>query len=363
MSITYLAPSLAHRCILKLLLLWKGTVAVLLDKKTGAAALSVASNSLLIILKVVVGLVTGSVAVISEAIHSGMDLLAALIALFAVRASGRAADEEHPFGHGKFENIAGSIEALLIFAAAAWIIYEAVRKLVVPQDIVMPFWGVGVMAVSAVVNFVVSRRLFKVGGETDSVALRADAWHLRTDVYTSAGVMLGLLVIWLGGLVGPGVNLRWFDPVVAIAVALMIMKAAWSLSRESIRDLLDVSLPAEDIEWITGFVAEHWPDVRSLHHMRTRKAGPYRFIDFHLVVDDRMSVGESHALGDEIIVAIKERLPRVQVQIHVEPCDMVCEGACAAGCLVEPAEREEWKKTAAVVRHRETEEDEWGSTG
>jgi len=103
----------------------------------------------------------------------------------------------------------------------------------------------------------------------------------------------------------------------------MIMKAAWSLSRESIRDLLDVSLPAEDIEWITGFVAEHWPDVRSLHHMRTRKAGPYRFIDFHLVVDDRMSVGESHALGDEIIVAIKERLPRVQVQIHVEPCDIV----------------------------------------
>ena len=163
----------------------------LANKKTGVAVLSVASNSLLIVLKIVVGLLIGSVAVISEAIHSGIDLLAAVIALFAVRASSARADEQHPYGHGKVENISGTIEALLIFAAAAWIIYEAVRKLIDPDEIDMPVWGVGVMLVSAMVNIFVSRRLFKVGKETDSVALQADAWHLRTDVYTSVGVMVG----------------------------------------------------------------------------------------------------------------------------------------------------------------------------
>ena len=312
----------------------------LTNKKTGAAVLSVASNSLLIILKVVIGILIGSVAVLSEAIHSGVDLVAAVIALFAVRASGREPDERHPYGHGKFENISGTIEAVLIFLAAAWIIYEAVHKLVAPREIDMPAWGVGVMFVSAVVNTLVSRRLFKVGKATDSVALQADAWHLRTDVYTSVGVTIGLLVILVGRYAAPDLNLRWVDPVVAILVALMIMKAAWDLTRESARDLLDVSLPHEDVQWIADFVAEGWPQVRSFHHLQTRKAGPQRFIDFHLVVDDYMSVAEAHTLADEIVVAIKGRVPDSRVHIHVEPCDYGCKPVCVGGCSVEPEERE-----------------------
>lgn len=320
------------------------------NRKTGVAALSVASNTLLIILKVVVGVLIGSVAVLSEAIHSAVDLVAAVIALFAVRASSREADERHPYGHGKFENVSGTIEALLIFAAAIWIIYEAVQKLIRPEEISMPIWGVGVMLVSAIVNTLVSRRLFKVGEETDSVALKADAWHLRTDVYTSVGVMMGLLVIWIVGLASPGVDLYWLDPVVAILVALMILKAAWDLTRESARDLLDTSLPDEDVDWIAGFVAEAWPAVRSFHNLRTRKAGSHRFIDFHLVVDDAMPVGEAHALGDEIVVAIKERLPESRVQIHVEPCDFTCKESCASGCSVEPAERMARRRERAAAR-------------
>jgi cation diffusion facilitator family transporter len=308
-------------------------------RKTNAAALSVASNSLLIILKVVVGLSIGSVAVFSEAVHSAVDLVAAGIALFAVRASSRGADERHPYGHGKFENISGTIEALLIFVAAVWIIYEAVKKLIHPQEIEMLGWGVGVMLVSALVNIFVSKRLFKVAGETDSVALRADAWHLRTDVYTSVGVTVGLLVIWLVGMAWPELDLRWLDPVVAILVALMILKAAYDLTRESARDLLDVSLPDEDVEWIAGFVAQNWPAVRSLHHLQTRKAGPTRFIDFHVVVDERMSVADSHALADEIVVAIKEHMPGSRVHIHVEPCDYVCKEACLEGCSVDEEAR------------------------
>jgi len=300
----------------------------------------VASNTLLIIIKVVVGLLIGSVAVISEAIHSGMDLVAAVIAFLAVRASGREADERHPFGHGKFENLSGTIEALLIFAAAAWIIYEAIRKLIDPHEIDMPFWGVGVMLVSALVNLFVSQRLFKVGKETDSVALKADAWHLRTDVYTSTGVMVGLLVIWVVGMISPGVDLRWLDPVVAILVALMILKAAWDLTRESARDLMDVSLPEEDVAWIGRLINDGWPQVHSFHHLRTRKAGSNRFVDFHLVVDDHMPVGEAHALSDQIVLAIKERLPETRVNIHVEPCEFECKDACVSGCTFDPAERD-----------------------
>jgi len=316
----------------------------LANKKTSVAALSVLSNSLLIVFKVAVGLLIGSVSVLSEAIHSGVDLIAAVIALFAVRAASQEADERHPYGHGKFENVSGTIEALLIFAAAAWIIYEAVHKLVRPQAIDTPAWGVGVMLISALVNIAVSKRLFKVGKETDSVALRADAWHLRTDVYTSLGVMSGLLVIWVAGMISPGLDLRWLDPAVAIAVALMIMKAAWDLTRESARDLLDVSLPDADVDWIAGFVTNGWPAVRSFHHMRTRKAGSNRFIDFHLAVDDHMSVGAAHSLGDEIVVAIKEHLPESHVHIHVEPCDFECRVSCASGCSVNPEARQRRKE-------------------
>jgi cation diffusion facilitator family transporter len=208
-----------------------------------------------------------------------------------------------------------------------------VRKLLNPEGIDMPFWGVGVMLISALANIFVSSRLFKVAKDTDSVALHADAWHLRTDVYTSAGVMAGLLVIWIVKLIW-SVDLLWLDPVVAILVALMIMRAAWNLTRESGRDLLDASLPEEDIDWIADYVMESWPNVRSFHRMRTRKAGSNRFIEFHLAVDDRMTVGEAHTLGDEIVVAIKKRLPESRVNIHVEPCDFECKESCVSGCSV-----------------------------
>jgi cation diffusion facilitator family transporter len=312
-------------------------------RKKHVAVLSVASNSVLILLKLGVGLAIGSVAVVSEAIHSGVDLLAALIALFAVRKAGEAADERHPYGHGKFENVSGTVEAVLIFLAAIWIIYSAARKLTSSTELEGPSWGVLVMLVSAIVNTVVSQRLFKVGRETESVALQADGWHLRTDVYTSLGVMFGLLVIWVGGRIWPGTNLGWIDPVVAIVVALMIMKAAYDLTKEAARDLLDVSLPGADVDWIPEFVKENWPEVRSFHRLRTRRAGSNRFIDFHLAVDDRMSVGEAHELGDEIVVAIKQRLPESHVHIHVEPCAYECPESCDSGCSV-PVEKRHTSK-------------------
>ena len=308
-------------------------------RKSAVAWLSVISNTSLVAGKLVVGLLIGSVSVISEAIHSGVDLLAAVIALFAVKTSDKVADEEHPFGHGKIENISGTVEAVLIFFAAGWIIYEAAHKLLAPQPIEAAGWGVGVMLVSSVMNMIVSHRLFRVGKETDSIALQADAWHLRTDVYTSAGVMVGLSLILAGERFLPGTNLLWLDPVAAILVALMIVHAAWKLTVESGRDLLDASLPAEETVWIQEYLRAVGRSVRGFHHLRTRKSGSHRFVEFHLVVDKDLSVEASHQLSDAVSRGIKEKLSGTTATIHVEPCDGGCRPACIEGCLLAEDER------------------------
>jgi cation diffusion facilitator family transporter len=306
--------------------------------------LSVISNSTLVILKIVVGVLIGSVSVISEAIHSGVDLVAALIALFAVKTSGKPADEEHPFGHGKIENISGTVEALLIFLAAIWIIYEAVGRLIHPVLDMEPGWGVAVMLFSAVANMIVSTMLFRVGKETDSVALQADGWHLRTDVYTSAGVMIGLGLLWSAERLLPGQNWHWMDPIAAIGVAMLIMRAAYKLTVESGRDLLDVSLPLDEEHWIRDYVSSLNGTVRGFHHLRTRKAGAHRFVQFHLLVSADMSVEQSHRLNDDIVGAIKERFAESTVTIHVEPCDATCTPECVESCLLTEKQRQAMRK-------------------
>jgi len=298
------------------------------------AALSVLSNTTLIILKLIVGVITGSVSVLSEAIHSGVDLLAAIIALLTVRKSSKPADQDHAYGHGKYENLSGAIEALLIFVAAAWIIFEAIHKLIKPQPIEAVGWGVGVMLFSSVVNIVVSRLLFKVGKKTDSIALQADAWHLLTDVYTSAGVMIGLLVLWFGEWFMPQLDWHWIDPVAALGVALLIIKAAHQLTIQSIRDLLDVRLPQEEEMWVKNKIKEMYPQVRGFHNFRSRKSGATRFVEFHLMLDPTMSVQDSHAVNDKIVREIKCRFKDSKVMVHIEPCDNSCVSKCLTSCFV-----------------------------
>ena len=311
--------------------------------KVAVAALSVLSNAALVTLKIIVGLLIGSVSVISEAIHSGVDLLASTIALFAVRTSGRPPDERHPFGHGKVENISGTVEAILIFVAAGWILYEAVNKIAHPDLIKIeePGWGIGVMLLSVAANLGVSHLLFKVARRTDSVALEADAWHLRTDVYTSAGVTAGLGFIWLGDRLVPELGdwLHLLDPAAAIIVAGLILRVAWQLTVRSTQDLTDSNLPEDEKEIravLQGFV----PQVRGFHHLRTRKSGPMRFIDFHLFVDGAMSVAASHRLAHEISRLIRDRVGEANVTVHVEPCLGNCEHGCAEGCLLSETARQ-----------------------
>jgi cation diffusion facilitator family transporter len=290
-------------------------------RKTSVAALSVASNTFLVILKLLVGIFTGSVSVISEAIHSGIDLIAAVIALLAVRVSGKPADSKHPFGHGKIENISGAIEALLIFVAAAWIIYEAVHKLLNPKPLDTPAIGVAVMFISAALNVVVSHMLFRVGRQTGSIALQADAWHLRTDVYTSAGVMAALGVIAVGGWLWPKANLLWIDPIAAIGVAMLILRAAYDLTLHSMHDLLDVSLPAAETQTIVSILDGLSPRMCQYHDLRTRKSGATRFVEFHMLVHPRLSVEDSHALVHQAIARIQTKFPDANISAHVEPCE------------------------------------------
>ena len=323
-------------------------------KKRKVAALSVASNSLLVVGKIVVGLATGSVSVLSEAIHSGIDLLAALIAFFAVRSSSTPPDAEHPWGHEKVENLSGAIEALLIFVAAIWIVWEAVHKILEPRPLEAIGLGVLVMAFSAAANIFVSHVLFRVGKETDSVALVADAWHLRTDVYTSLGVMAGLGLVWGGSLLFPGANLAWLDPAVAIGVALLIVKAAFDLTRQSIADLLDVSMPEAERAWIAEFLGAQRPEVCGFHKLRTRRAGAKRFVEFHLLVDGEMHVAESHRIADRVTVGIRERFAGCQVTVHIEPCDGTCKPLCVEGCFLDgPAREAVVTKNSALPGSRE----------
>ena len=310
-------------------------------RKSAVALLSVISNSTLVVLKLVVGILTGSVSIVSEAIHSGVDLLAAIIALFAVKTSGKPADEDHPFGHEKYENISGTVEALLIFLAAGWIIFEAIKRLQHPEPLEDIGLGVGIMLFSSVANIIVSKRLFKVGKETDSVALQADAWHLRTDVYTSAGVMVGLVIILIGHQVAPSVNLSWVDPIAAMAVALLIVKAAYDLTVQSGRDLLDVSLAAPEEELIRNHIRQWVPVVRGFHKLKTRKSGAHRFVQFHMLVDARMSVEKSHRLHDEVVLSIKDHFPNSTVTIHMEPCDKTCPEDCLLGCMLTNEQHDE----------------------
>lgn len=282
-----------------------------MNKKVSVARLSVVSNTTLIVVKVIAGLLSGSVSIISEAIHSLMDLVASVVAFFSVKISDTPADKNHPYGHGKFENISGVVEALLIFIAAFWIIYEAVKKIVRPETVEKIEIGLVVMIIAAVVNTIISRKLYHVARETGSVALEADALHLKTDVYTSAGVAAGLFLLWI-------TDFHLIDPIIAIFVALLILRESFELFNRAYSPLLDSALPAKEVEQIAAIIRSHCTDRMSFHNLRSRKAGNFRYIDFHLNLDPSLTVGEAHTICDQIEEDIKQVIPQTEVTIHVE---------------------------------------------
>jgi cation diffusion facilitator family transporter len=280
-------------------------------QKIGAARLSIVSNSLLTLLKLTVGVVSGSVSILSEAIHSASDLVASWIAFFSVRVSDRPADRDHPYGHGKIESLSSLAEALLIFAAAGYIIVESVEKWIARAQPEKLNLGMAVMGLSVVVNVLVARFLFRVARRTESLALEADAEHLRTDVYTSLGVLAGLALTW-------ATDWHFIDPLVAIAVALLILHTAWQLTRRSLEPLMDAHLPQEEVASIRR-ILDSEPEVLGYHKLRTRKSGSHRHIDAHILLDDDLTLLEAHDLTERIEDRIRASIPNVEIMLHTEP--------------------------------------------
>ena len=282
------------------------------QRKQKAALLSIVSNSLLVLGKLVVGALSGSVSVISEAVHSGTDLLASIMAYASVSLSDTPPDEDHPYGHGKIESISSLAEALLIFGAALYIIHEAIAKLLAPHQL-GPSLGLamGVMAFSVVVNFFLARHLRKVARETDSLALLADAEHLQIDVVTAAGVCGGLaLTRWT--------QLPWIDPLAGLLVAALVLNAAWQLSVQALQPLMDARLPDEEENQIRQILNSD-KRVLGYHKLRTRKSGSQRHVDVHVQLEDECSLVVAHEVSEEIEDEIRKVLASITINIHIEP--------------------------------------------
>lgn len=278
-----------------------------------AAAVSIASNCVLIALKLAAGALTGSIAIITEALHSGIDLMASVVAYVSLRKAEEPADESHMYGHEKAENVAAGIEGMLILVGAAIIVYESVRRLVLPAPLESLWIGIAVLGFSALVNVGVSSYLYSQARKTDSAALEADAAHLRTDAMTSVGVLVGLVLVEITGI-------DTFDPVVALLVAVAIVVAGLRILSRSSRVLMDEALPEDELDAIRAAVHEHAaPEIAGFHKLRARKAGSRRYVDLHVQFVSGTSLERAHQLSHELQDAIRGRVRRADVLIHLEP--------------------------------------------
>jgi cation diffusion facilitator family transporter len=285
--------------------------------KTRAAGVSIVSNALLIALKVVAGVITGSIAIITEAIHSSIDLIASLVAFFSVRKADEPADESHPYGHQKVENLAAAIEGMLILVGAGIIIFEASRRLAEGPHVELLGVGIAVIGFSAVANLGVSAYLQRRARITESPALEGDAAHLRTDAYTSIGVLVALVLVEITGE-------AWIDPATAMIVAAAIVVAGVRIISRTSRVLVDEALPAEELDAVRNAIQDlDAPEVIGFHELRARRAGSRRYVDLHVQFRDGTSLSRAHEVAHQLQGEIRGRLRGADVLIHLEPEDAV----------------------------------------
>ena len=284
------------------------------QKKKFVAGLSITSNVVLSVLKIATGIMSGSLSIISEAIHSLSDFFASLLTFFSVVKSSKPADNDHPYGHGKYEDMAGFIEGLLIIFASFFIIIEAAKKIVLGIETdTENLAGITVMLIAVILNIFVSSYLFRVAKETNSISLYADGEHLRTDVYSSFGVLIGLVLIKITGY-------SLLDPIIAILVAVIIFKAGYTISQRACSNLLDHSLPLENINNIKQIIKEY-SDCAKLkkNSIKARQVGPTKDIDLILQFPNDTSICKCHKICDEIEKNIKKLYPNCSISIHSEP--------------------------------------------
>jgi cation diffusion facilitator family transporter len=285
--------------------------------KTRAAAVSIASNSCLIVLKVAAGLVTGSVGILSDAVHSLMDLIASLIAWASVRKADEPADASHRYGHEKLEDLAAGAQALLLLFGAAFIAGEAIRALSEGNHVGSIGVGLAVAAAAAAVNLVISTYLERAGRTSGSIALHANAADLRTDAFVSLAVFVSLLVVKLTGV-------TWIDPAVGLLVAVAITRTGVLILIDASRHLVDEALPADELaalhQVVQSFVGD---EVVGFHDLRARHVGSRHQVDLHLQFSSGTSLERAHYVSHQLQDAVAERLPGTTVLVHLEPEDRV----------------------------------------
>ena len=291
----------------------------------GAARLFLVTVVTLILLKITVGVLTGSISIWAQVADSSLDLFAAVLTFVTVGFSAKPADYEHPFGHGKMEDVTAGIQAVLLLGAAGSIIFAAANRIMNGEVIRLTDAGIGVMFFSMVVSILLSRHLSRVAKATDSVALAANAQNITGDIFSTAGVMVGLTLVRFTGLI-------IIDPILAILVALLILRMAYKVGRMSIEGLLDVRLPRQEEDVIISCIKEHTSQLAGFHEVRTRKSGNRRFIDLHLMLPKNTSVEDAHNMCDHLEQDIESRLANSSVTIHVEPCDVVCDSCQVSPC-------------------------------
>lgn len=283
------------------------------SRKLFAAKLSISTAISLSVLKFTVGLLTGSMAVLSSAIDSMLDILMSGVNFLAIRHAEQPADDGHAYGHGKFETMAALIQSLVIGGSGVWILIESIRRLLSGATPSRLGSGMIVLAISVVASLLISRYLVKVAEETDSSALRADSLHFSMDVYTNLALTAGLIVIHF-------FRIPWLDPLLSMLVGGYILYEAIKLARHAMDDVLDAQLPEDLREKIEKAIEVHGGDMLSCHNLRTRKSGSRKIIDFHLTVCKNLTVDESHRITELLEEQIEEELNNSDITIHVEPC-------------------------------------------
>jgi cation diffusion facilitator family transporter len=287
-------------------------------EKKQAAMSSVIAAVGLASLKVIVGIATGSLGILAEAAHSGLDLAAALVTFLAVRTSGKPADKEHLYGHGKVENVSALFETLLLLMTCVWIVYEAIQRIFFRAvEMEISIWAFIVMGISIVVDINRSRMLYKAARKHNSQALEADALHFRTDIWSSSVVILGLACVKIGEWVPELGFLHKADAVAALGVALIVVYVSLELGIRTVQALLDVALPGMT-EKVTTAV-EAVPGVINCHSVRLRRSGPHFFADLHVLVDGNLSLQEVHGITEAIEDTIRKMVPNADVTVHPEP--------------------------------------------
>jgi cation diffusion facilitator family transporter len=288
------------------------------QEKNQAALSSVIAAIGLTTFKLIVGIFTNSLGILAEALHSALDLVAALVTLFAVRVSGKPADESHLYGHGKIENISALFETFLLLVTCVWIIYESIQRLFFkPVEVDASIWAFIVMAVSIVIDFTRSRILSRAAKKHNSQALEADALHFSTDIWSSSVVIAGLFCVWLSSVV-PGLSfLKNADAIAAMGVAVIVVYVSIQLGSRAVQGLLD-SAPNGLADEIKKTV-EAIPGVANCHAVRVRPSGPEMFVDVHVLLDKNLTLEQAHALTEVIENVIREHTPGADVTVHPEP--------------------------------------------